>query len=146
MPKKRRTWSVGVYCRFDQTVLLGHRDVIGWTPLEGAILSQETPLEAARRLLGELGWDKVLFPTIHKVIDAPPGLILYEEHDDEEGTKHRSFAFLVEVPNQKLSLGAPYTGAMWVRSVADLPMGCPTRVSTTMPYALTAGRKSPIPA
>ncbi len=140
MPRNRRVWSVGVYCRNDKAVLLAHRDML-WAPLEGLIVGQETPLEAARRLLGQLGWFRAVFPTIHKVADAPPGLLLYEEHDDEEGLRHRSFAFLAEVPTQRINLGDPYTGAMWVRSVAELPMGCSTRILTTMPFALTAGRE-----
>jgi len=145
MPKKRRVWSVGIYCRHDEAVLLAHRNTLGWAPIEGAIIGQDTPLEAARRLLGDIGWDRVIFPAIHKVVDAPAGLLLYEEHDDEEGTKHRSFAFVAEVPSQKFSLGEPYSGAMWVRSVAELPMGCPTRVLTTLPFALTAGREKIVP-
>jgi hypothetical protein len=145
MPRKRRIWSVGIYCRHENAVLLAYRDVIGWTPVEGYIIGQDTPLEAARRLLVELGWPKVIFPSIHKVTDAPPGLLLYEEHDDEEGVLHRSFAFVAEVPTPKITLGG-YSGAMWVRSVAELPMGCPTRVLTTMPFALTAGRERPSPS
>lgn len=140
MARKRRVWSVGVYCRFEGSVLLAHQDML-WIPIEGPIMGQETPLEAARRHLGGLGWARAVFPTIHKVTDAPPGLLLYEEHDDEEGVRHRQFAFIAEVPTKLVGLGAPYTGAIWVRSVAELPMGCPTRVHTTMPYALTAGRE-----
>lgn len=145
MARKRRVWSVSVYCRHEEAVLLAYRDVIGWTPIEGTVSGQETPLEASRRLLGQLGWSKTVFPTIHKVTDAPPGLLLYEEHDDEEGIRHRCFAFLAEVPAPKITLGVPYSGAMWVRSVAELPMGCPTRVLTTMPYALSAGREKVVP-
>lgn len=143
--KKPLVWSVSVYCRHDNSVLLAYQNVLGWAPIECPIRAQETPLAAARRLLQELGWARVVFPAIHKVTDAPPGLLLYEEHDDESGALHRTFAFVVDVPNRAI-LREPYSGSLWVRAISDLPMGCPTRVLTTMPYALTAGRKKVVVA
>jgi len=142
MSKPRRAWSVSLYCRHEGSVLLvRHKQFRTWVPLSGEIQAGETPLEAARReLRDETGFGKdAVFPAIHPVLGAPPGLLLYEEHLVGLNGMHLNFAFIVEVPNKSAQTNGTYLGTMWIASMAELPEETPPNVQDAMPYALTAG-------
>lgn len=139
MARKKRTWWVAVYCRHEDSVLLVRR-ADEWLPLESAMRTGETPLEAARRLMKTRGWDDIIFPSIHKVEGAPPGLLLYEEHE-ADGEVHLTFVFVVEVPSAEFRPASGDRGSIWILSRAEMPYGCPTRVQVAVPFALTAGRE-----
>ncbi len=137
----RLAWSVSVYCRHEGAVLLVlHHRLRAWIPVGGEIGPGETPLEAARRLAREeAGCRQVFFPPIHNVFGAPPGLLLYEEHEAGEKGQHLNFAFIAEVPNKSVQLHESYRGLVWVTSMGDLPDPIPPSVLDGLPYALTAG-------
>lgn len=141
MSNPRRAWSVSLYCRHEGAVLLvRHKRLKTWLPIGGEIEAGETPLEAAKReLREETGFNKVTFPAIHTVLGAPPGLLLYEEHDAGSKGTHMNFAFIVEVPNKGVKTNGEYLGTIWVTDVAELPDDTPPNVIDAMPYALTAG-------
>ena len=139
MARKKRTWQVSCYCRHENSVLLVRR-ADEWVPIEGRMRSGETPLEAAKRILKARGWTSVVFPAIHKVEGAPPGLLLYEEHDTDTQVC-LTFAFVVVVPATKFRSVPNERGSLWIMSRAELPFGCPLRVEVAMPFALTAGRE-----
>lgn len=144
----RRAWSVSIYCRHEGAVLLvQHTRLKLWLPVGGEIEPGETPLEAARRELAEeTGITEATFPVIHKVIGAPPGLLLYEEHEAGSKGLHMNFAFIAEVPSKRVVPCYEYTGMMWVESVAKAPTeDCPTSVRQALVYALTAGRERVLP-
>lgn len=141
----RRAWSVSIYCRHQGAVLLvRHNRLDVWLPIGGEMDAGETPLEAARReLREETGFDQgVIFPAIHKVTGAPPGLLLYEEHEAGSKGTHLNFAFIAEVPSKHLRVDCDeFSGILWVRSLAEAPEDCPVNVQEALPYALTAGRQ-----
>jgi len=141
MTKPRRAWSVSLYCRHEGAVLLvRHKDLKKWVPLGGEMQAGETPLEAARReLLVEAGFEDVTFPAIHPVVGAPPGLLLYEEHEAGDDGTHLNFAFIVEVPHKGAQTNGSYMGSIWITSITELPEDTPPNVQEAMPYALTAG-------
>lgn len=139
MARKKRTWQVACYCRHADGVLLV-RQGDEWVPIEAPMHSGETPLEAAKRVLKTRGWPEARFPAIHKVEGAPPGLLLYEEHDADSQVC-LTFVFVVEVPDPDYRPTAGERGSIWVLSRAELPFGCPLRVQVAMPFALTAGRE-----
>ena len=137
----KRAWSVSVYCRHEGAVLLVlHKRLQMWIPVGGEITEGETPLEAAQReVREETGFSDIVFPAIHKVQGAPPGLLLYEEHEAGDKGLHMNFAFIAEVPDKGVRSDGSYTGMLWVSSMADLPEPVPSNVLDALPYALTAG-------
>ena len=134
----RRTWSVSVYCRHEGAILLVlHRRI--WTPIGGELEDNETPIEAARRKLREKTGFTGVFPAIHKIFGAPPGLLLYEEHDAGDKGRHLNFAFVVEVPDKNVRTNGSYTGMLWGSSMEELPDPVPPNVLDALPYAFIAG-------
>lgn len=127
-----------VYCRHEGAVLLVQQRG-AWLPLGDELKDNETPLEAAERVVWEVaGIEHPVFPHIHSVLGAPVGLLLYEEHP--LGTSlHMNFAFIAEVPHKVFRSDGKHRGAVWVASMADLPEGTPPFVQDALPYALTAG-------
>lgn len=113
-----------------------------WVPVGGEMQPGETPLEAARReLREETGVIDATFPAIHKVLGAPPGLLLYEEHESGSKGLHMNFAFVAEVLSKQIMPCSEYTGSMWVESAAKAPTDCPANVKQALPFAITAGRE-----
>lgn len=138
----RKAWSVSIYCRHEGAVLLVLHDRVlherVWIPIGGEIKENETPLEAASRQVIEGTGLNHFFPVIHKVHGAPPGLLLYEEHEEDE-VLHMNFAFIAEVPNKRVRLDESCAGMLWVSSLIELPEPVLPSVLGAMPYALTAG-------
>jgi hypothetical protein len=136
-----RKISVSLYCRHEQAVLIVRGcDPDLWEPVGGEAFDNETPLEAARRIIVEdYGCVSASFPFIHKVTGAPPGLLLYEEHV-VKNTLRLNFAFIVDIPSKILSFKRGLTGMLWLTSVSELPTEkVPIYVQEAIPYALRAG-------
>lgn len=139
--KTRRAWSVSVYCRHEGAILLIlHKRLRMWIPVGGEIMEGETPLEAAHReVKEETGFSEVLFPSIHQVQCAPPGLLLYEEHAAKDKGLHMNFAFVAEVPDKRVKSDGSYTGMLWIPSMEEIPDPVPSNVLEALPYAFIAG-------
>jgi 8-oxo-dGTP pyrophosphatase MutT (NUDIX family) len=95
----RRAFSVAVYARRgDRVLVIEHRRLRTWLPVGGELSAGETPLEAARRELGEEtglpGWFRPLAGALDGV---PPGLLGYEEHPAGSKGVHLNFVFVTEV-------------------------------------------------
>jgi 8-oxo-dGTP diphosphatase len=99
MPSTRRAFSVAVYARRGERVLvIEHRRLQTWLPIGGELEHGETPLEAAVRELGEETGMLGAFRSIAGALDGvPPGLIGYEEHQAGSKGLHMNFVFVAEI-------------------------------------------------
>ncbi len=99
MPSTRRAFSVAVYARRGERVLvIEHRRLKTWLPIGGELEQGETPLEAAARELREETGMVGVFRSIAGALDGvPPGLIGYEEHQAGSKGLHMNFVFVAEI-------------------------------------------------
>jgi 8-oxo-dGTP diphosphatase len=95
----RRAFSVAVYARRgDRVLVIEHRRLRTWLPVGGELSAGETPLEAARRELGEETGLPGRFRPLDGALDGvPPGLIGYEEHPAGSKGVHLNFVFVTEI-------------------------------------------------
>jgi 8-oxo-dGTP pyrophosphatase MutT (NUDIX family) len=134
----RRAFSVAIFCRHEGEILLvRHRRLGKWLPVGGEIEPGETPLEAARRELGEETGLEGHFPTLATPIEgAPAGLIGYEEHPAGSKGLHMNFAFVADVASRALGACDEYDEVAWVRDAGSLE--CPVNVRQLLALALAA--------
>ena len=99
MPSTRRAFSVAVYARRGERVLvIEHRRLKTWLPIGGELEQGETPLEAAARELREETGMTGAFRSLAGALDGvPPGLIGYEEHQAGSKGLHMNFVFVAEI-------------------------------------------------
>lgn len=99
MPSVRRAFSVAVYARRGERVLvIEHRRLKTWLPIGGELEQGETPLEAAaRELREETGMTGAFRPIAGALDGVPPGLIGYEEHQAGSKGLHMNFVFVAEI-------------------------------------------------
>jgi len=95
----RRAFSVAVYARRgDRVLVIEHRRLRTWLPVGGELSAGETPLEAARRELGEeTGLPGRFRPLAGAFDGVPPGLLGYEEHPAGSKGVHLNFVFVTEI-------------------------------------------------
>lgn len=103
----RRAFSVAVYARRGGRVLvIAHKRLATWLPVGGEVEAGETPLEAARRELGEeTSLVGTFAPLAGQLEGEPAGFIGYEEHHAGVKGLHMNFVFVADVP-----LDAPVVG------------------------------------
>jgi 8-oxo-dGTP diphosphatase len=123
VPPPRRAFSVAVYARRDDRVLvIEHRRLRTWLPVGGELTPGETPLEAARRELREETGLSGRFRPLEDALDGvPPGFIGYEEHPAGAKGVHLNFVFVTEVDTDAEVLpNHEFTAWRWVnRSELD---------------------------
>jgi 8-oxo-dGTP diphosphatase len=97
--RPRRAFSVAVYARRgDRVLVIEHRRLRTWLPVGGELSAGETPLEAARRELGEETGLPGRFRPLDGALDGvPPGLLGYEEHPAGSKGIHLNFVFVTEI-------------------------------------------------
>jgi 8-oxo-dGTP diphosphatase len=137
----RRAFSVSIFCRNGGAVLLvRHRRLGTWLPVGGEIEPGETPLEAARRELGEETGLEGVFPDGLGVDGTPPGLVGYEEHLAGSKGLHLNFAFVADVPTRTLAACDEWDGARWVSPEELASVACPENVRQLARLALETPR------
>lgn len=99
MPSTRRAFSVAVYARRGERVLvIEHTRLRTWLPIGGELELGETPLDAAiRELREETGMVGAFRPLANALDGVPPGLIGYEEHQAGSKGLHMNFVFVAEI-------------------------------------------------
>ena len=114
---ERRAFSVAVYARRGERVLvIEHRRLRTWLPIGGELEPGESPLEAARRELGEETGLVGRFRPLADALDGvPPGLIGYEEHQAGSKGLHMNFVFVCEVePGAEVHPNDEFGAWRWV--------------------------------
>jgi 8-oxo-dGTP diphosphatase len=117
----RRAFSVAIYARrAGQVLVIAHRRLGTWLPIGGELEPGETPLEAARRELGEETGLIGSFVTLAGQLDGePPGLIGYEEHQAGAKGLHMNFVFVADVAaDAQVVPNAEFGEFRWVDAAA----------------------------
>ena len=135
----RRAFSVAIFCRHREAVLLiHHRRLRTWLPVGGELEVGETPLEAARReLLEETGLSGA-FPAGLGVDGTPPGLLGYEEHLAGSKGLHLNFAFVADVATREVRGCDEFDAVRWVTAAELATVDCPRNVRELAMMALAA--------
>ena len=141
MSPLRRAFSVAVYPRFGDKVLVIHHKRLGvWLPPGGELHAGETPLEAAVRELEEETGLKGRFPHTSEVAGVPPGLIGYEEHPAGSKGQHLNFVFVCDVDTNDVRPNDEFTRWRWV-TFAEGPWDeAPPNVGQLAKIAIAAPR------
>jgi 8-oxo-dGTP pyrophosphatase MutT (NUDIX family) len=141
MPSPRRAFSVAVFPRFCDKVLVIHHNRLGvWLPPGGELQAGETPLEAAVRELQEETGLTGRFPRTSEVAGVPPGFIGYEEHPAGSKGQHLNFVFVCDVDGDVVRPNDEFTRWRWV-TLADGPWDeAPPNVGQLAAIALAAPR------
>jgi len=126
----RRAFSVAVYARRDDRVLVIHHRRLGtWLPLGGELEEGETPLEAAVRELFEESGLEGVFPRLPGCDGVPPGLLGYEEHQAGSKGLHMNFVFVADVdPAAEVAPNHEFAEYRWASREEILALDAPTNV------------------
>jgi 8-oxo-dGTP pyrophosphatase MutT (NUDIX family)/ketosteroid isomerase-like protein len=140
----RRAFSVSIFARHRGRVLLvAHRGLGTWLPVGGEVEPGETPLDAARRELLEETGLRGVFPVLHGIDGAPPGLLGYEEHPAGDKGTHLNFSFVADVASDQVTPNDEFGEHGWFDDAAAI--GCPPNVRQLARLAVHAG-ESPLVA
>jgi 8-oxo-dGTP pyrophosphatase MutT (NUDIX family) len=120
--------------------VIEHRRLRTWLPIGGELEPGETPLEAARRELGEETGLVGPFRPLEGALDGvPPGLLGYEEHPAGEKGVHLNFVFVTEVAGDaEVVPNDEFTAWRWVDRSELLQLESPLNVRQFGVLALEA--------
>lgn len=114
-PGERRAYSIAVYPRYgDRVLLIRHRRLGVWLPPGGECLIGERPEDAAARELFEETGLIGRFPQTSKIDGTPNGLIGYEEHIAGKKGMHMNFVFVADVTTQEVQPNDEFEEWRWV--------------------------------
>jgi ADP-ribose pyrophosphatase YjhB (NUDIX family) len=135
----RRAFSVAVFARYQDQILLIHHHRLGtWLPVGGELEPGETPAEAALRELREETGRAGRLEAPAALDGAPAGLLGYEEHDAGKKGLHLNLSFVAEVDRQAVVPNDEFSVFRWVSDLRDID--CPANVRQLAGRALRAPR------
>jgi 8-oxo-dGTP diphosphatase len=143
-PPARRAFSVAVYARRNETLLvIHHRRLRTWLPIGGELEVGETPLEAAVRELREETGLAARFDILAGAADGePPGFLGYEEHQAGSKGLHMNFVFVADVPEgAEVVPNEEFGEFRWVDALALAALESPLNVREFGFRALAARAK-----
>ncbi len=139
MTSERRAFSVAIYPRYEQRVLLIlHKRLAKWLPPGGEIEAGETPLEAAARELFEETGLRGAFPKTSDIEGVPDGYLGYEEHAAGSKGTHMNFVFVVDVDSAQVRPNDEFSEHRWVNLDEGPWEGGPVNVRSFAVLALSA--------
>ena len=143
---ERRAFSVAVYARRGgpggQVLVIHHRRLGTWLPVGGELDDGETPLEAARRELGEETGLRGAFSALAGACDGvPPGYLGYEEHQAGSKGLHMNFVFVADVVDDQVQPNHEFSEFRWVDRAALAALESPVNVRQFGYLALEAEAK-----
>lgn len=135
----RRAFSVAVFARYQDQILLIHHHRLGtWLPVGGELEPGETPAEAALRELREETGLLGRLEAPAGLEGAPAGLLGYEEHEAGKKGLHLNLSFVAEVDHQAVTPNDEFSACRWVSDLRDIE--CPANVRQLAGRALRAPR------
>lgn len=121
-------------------LVIFHHRLQTWLPVGGELISGETPLEAARRELGEeTGLSGRFVPLAGAADGVPPGFLGYEEHLAGQKGLHMNFVFVADVDDRaEVSPNHEFSDYRWVDGAALGALPSPPNVRQFGDLALAA--------
>ncbi len=122
---------MAVYARRENEILVIHHHRLGtWLPIGGEVELGETPLEAARRELGEETGLVGEFRDLAEALDGvPAGYLGYEEHLAGNKGLHMNFVFVADVPTDSVvSPNHEFSDYRWIDRAALKDLDSPLNV------------------
>jgi 8-oxo-dGTP pyrophosphatase MutT (NUDIX family) len=96
-------------------LVIHHRRLATWLPVGGELEDGETPLEAARRELGEESGLTGRFVDLAGACEGvPPGYLGYEEHLAGSKGLHMNFVFVADVGDAEVRPNDEFDRFRWV--------------------------------
>ncbi len=141
------SYGVCVYCRHERGILLARSKTLNrWEALSGKIRRGETPLAAASRVVETHTKMQPVFPSIHQVVGAPSGLLLYTEYAAGPDELRLGFIFMAKIDTDNiLPQDKQYGSFKWLDNARNLPRPLMPYVEGTIPLAFMAVSLDGIP-
>lgn len=140
-PEERRAFSVAVYARRgDRVLVIHHHRLQTWLPIGGELEPGETPLEAAGRELAEETGLVGVFAKLDGACEGvPAGFLGYEEHQAGSKGMHMNFVFVSDVSaGAEVQPNHEFTDYRWVNRAELADLDSPLNVREFGYFALDA--------
>lgn len=138
---KSPRFAVAIFARHRGRILLVRTTEGSWGAIRGRLIADETPVEAAWRLLWEATGLFGRFANDAGADEKSPGLVGYREHRTDEGLS-MLLTFVADVPNERIEMDDGIAETRWISSPEE--SGGPPALVEVLRAALDAGRSDHI--